>query len=81
MEKERIPPTESGEVVLTISGTLAEHIRSGAAASGLTPQQYVLSLLWHNVPLRQDKPQGLPDCIQLVLNDIRNYYPSIGGAL
>lgn len=80
MEKERIPPQEK-EVVLTISGLLAEHIRAGAAASGLTPKQYVLSLLWHNVPLKQDKPSGLPDCVQLVLHDIAHYYPSKGGAL
>lgn len=76
MEKpsERTPPQQPQVITCTISGTLAEYIQLGAANSGLTLQQYVLSLLWHNVPLPQDKPQGLPHCVQLVLNDIHNHY-------
>lgn len=71
---ERTPPQQQQPIVCEISGTLAEHIKNGAALSGLTPQQYVLSLLWHNVPLKQARPSGLPDCVQLVLNDIQNHY-------
>ena len=62
---ERTPPLQQ-PITCEISGLLAEHIKQGAALSGLTPQQYVLSLLWHNVPLKQYKPHGLPECVQLV---------------
>lgn len=71
---ERTPPQQPQAIICEISGTLAEHIRAGAAESGLTPTQYALSLLWHNVPLKQARPTGLPDCVQLVLNDIQNHY-------
>lgn len=71
--KQRTPPNQPVPLTLTISGILSEHIRDGAAASGLSPEQYVLSLLWHNVPLKQGRPSGLPDCVQLVLNDIQNH--------
>lgn len=71
---ERTPPQQPLPITCEISGTLAEHIRNGAALSGLTPQQYVLSLLWHNVPLKQAAPHGLPECVQLVLNDIQHHF-------
>lgn len=71
---ERTPPQQAQPITCEISGLLAYHIKQGAALSGLTPQQYVLSLLWHNVPLKQEKPNGLPECVQLVLNDIYNHY-------
>lgn len=71
---ERTPPQQPQPITCEISGTLAEHIRAGAAALGLSLTQYVLSLLWHNVPLKQARPNGLPDCVQLVLNDIQHHY-------
>lgn len=77
MRKERNPPQTAAEVTVKISGTLAALIADGAQKSGLTPKQYVLSLLWHNVPLAQKSAQGLPDCVQLVMHDIRNYYCSV----
>lgn len=77
MRKERNPPQEQPEISVKISGNLAAHIAEGARKSGLTPKQYVLSLLWHNVPLAQKSADGLPDCVQLVLHDIRNYYCSV----
>lgn len=74
ISNERNPPQQPQSIICEISGTLAEHIRAGAAASGLTPTQYVLSVLWHNVPLKQARTNGLPDCVQLVLNDIQHHY-------
>lgn len=68
---ERTPPQQ---LTLTISSGLASAIFDGAAASGLTPEQYVLSVLWHNVPLAAKSPAGIPACVQLVLNDIQNHY-------
>lgn len=76
MKKERLPPNGK-KISVEISGNLASLITEGAKKSGLSPEKYVLSLLWHNVPLTQEKPSGLPNCVQYVLNDIQHYYPSI----